>query len=344
MSEESDKVEVRDGRAWRLEVEPVLRALPSLAIGVLGDFCLDAYWERDDATAEVSIETGLQTRPVVAQRYSLGGAANVAANLRSLGVGRVVALGVIGDDPFGRELERLLAAAGIETGALLKQSERWQTPVYVKPMLKGKEEARLDLGHGNELAPALAPVLAARLQEVLPELDGMLVNEQLRYGIHTPALHQALQPLIAEADLPLVVDARHPEAMYPACLLKLNEAAARQLLGAGAAPALLARELSNRQGRPVCLTLGAAGCLVATAAGVTALPGLELSGSLDPVGAGDSFAAGWLAALAAGREPAKAAWLGAYAAAVTVQQQGQTGCATPDAVRAMSRSACGRTT
>ena len=43
-------------------------------IAVFGDFCLDAYWDIDEESSELSLETGLPVRRVKTQRYSLGGA------------------------------------------------------------------------------------------------------------------------------------------------------------------------------------------------------------------------------------------------------------------------------
>ena len=68
-------------------VQSVLSGVVSAKIAVVGDFCLDAYWELEADWAQTSIETGLAVRRVVAQRYELGGAGNVAGNLRAIGVG-----------------------------------------------------------------------------------------------------------------------------------------------------------------------------------------------------------------------------------------------------------------
>ncbi|TFH16069.1 MAG: carbohydrate kinase, partial [Lentisphaerales bacterium] len=84
----------------------------SLRIGVLGDYCVDAYWLLDETAVELSLETGRPTHAVCAQQYSLGGAGNVAHNLAALGVGAVRAFGVVGDDVFGREMIRLMDRVG----------------------------------------------------------------------------------------------------------------------------------------------------------------------------------------------------------------------------------------
>ena len=100
---------------------------------VVGDYCLDAYWFIDESKSEVSVETGQRTQPVKEQKYTLGGAGNVANNLAAMGVNYVSAFGVIGADPFGSEMVGLMRNAGIETSNLLVQKKNWSTHVYAKP-------------------------------------------------------------------------------------------------------------------------------------------------------------------------------------------------------------------
>jgi phosphoglycolate phosphatase-like HAD superfamily hydrolase len=70
-------------------VDEILSRLTPVRIGVVGDFCLDAYWETDDSRSERSVETGLPTRAVRTQRYALVGAGDslVAGIAAALAVG-----------------------------------------------------------------------------------------------------------------------------------------------------------------------------------------------------------------------------------------------------------------
>ena len=134
-------------------LEALLAAVGPVRATVFGDFCLDAYWRMDPGQVEVSLETGLPVRRVRAQRYALGGAGNVGANLRALGVRRVRAVGLVGDDLFGRHLLELLAAAGVDCAGVARPRAGWQTPVYAKPLVRGAEGPRMDFGGFNRLAP-----------------------------------------------------------------------------------------------------------------------------------------------------------------------------------------------
>ena len=85
----------------KIDLEKVLKNIVGTRIGIIGDFCLDVYWNIDKDKSESSVETKLPTKPVKSQMYSLGGAGNVANNLKAMGVKNVLAFGVTGNDPFG---------------------------------------------------------------------------------------------------------------------------------------------------------------------------------------------------------------------------------------------------
>ena len=66
------------------ETEEILEKIKEVKILLYGDFCLDAYWVLDPRGSEVSVETGLKALAAGNQKYSLGGASNVAANIAAL--------------------------------------------------------------------------------------------------------------------------------------------------------------------------------------------------------------------------------------------------------------------
>ncbi len=84
------------------------------------------------------------------QRYSLGGAGNVVANLAALGVGTVRAVGVAGTDIFGGKLRELLDGCGAVTDGVLAVPA-WQTMVYARPCFGEQEDSRIDFGAFNQM-------------------------------------------------------------------------------------------------------------------------------------------------------------------------------------------------
>ena len=329
-------------------LETILNALPTARIGVLGDFCLDVYWFIDPQASEISVETGKPTQPVREQRYSLGGAGNVVANLRALGVGRVCAFGVLGDDPFGERQRVLLRQIGADPeGMLTASAPEWQTLAYTKPYIGDQELPRLDMGNFNQFPEPCADRLLERLEANLANLDAVIVNQQVRHGIHTPYLQAALRALMARHPATrFLYDGRHFTDAYPTAWLKMNAHEACGLCGVRKERHELvlrqealaaAKMLGDRTGKPVFVTRGKRGCLVVSPAGVEEVPGLLIAGPTDPVGAGDSFLAGIAAATAAGATPAEAARLGNFVAGVTVTKLRQTGTASPAEVLRIGR-------
>ena len=327
----------------RKELDALLHDISRARIGVIGDFCLDAYWDLDPALSEVSIETGLATQAVRRQRYSLGGAGNVANNLVAMGVGRVSAFGVLGDDPFGREMERILGAAGIHTGGIMVQDHDWSTPVYIKPIEEAKERGRIDFGGANALDPAVARRLLDALRKDLGGLDLVIINQQLPHGIHTEGLRAELRKLTRES-AKFIVDSRAFSDSYDGAIRKLNDREALRLCDMSwTADAPVSREMTaraaqalfSRWGKAVFITRGPRGILGQDASGAFEVPGLQIMGRIDTVGAGDSALAGIASALASGRGCSEAAVLGNLVAGVTVKKLYITGTASPQEILAV---------
>ena len=163
----------------------ILKDISAVKIAVLGDFCCDAYWFIDEAMSEISVETNQATRPVRQQRYSLGGAGNVTNNLAAIGIKEIRAFGVIGTDPFGAEMKRIMTATGIDPRNLLVQEEEWYTHTYAKPYIDGFELNRVDFGNYNVLSKETADRLIESLVREIPEVDLVIINQQVTSGIHT---------------------------------------------------------------------------------------------------------------------------------------------------------------
>lgn len=327
----------------------VLNSLASARIGVIGDFCLDVYWDLDLSASEKSIETGLMTRPVREQRYELGGAGNIVNNLVAMGVGTVHVFGVIGSDPFGREMRQLLDVRHVAHTTLIEQAGGWDTLVYLKPIREGREEeSRLDFGNFNRLPDGVASDLLAGLDAALPDLDVVIINQQVMCGVHTDFFRAGLNQLIARhPGKTFLADSRHVASTYGDCLRRLNEVEATRQCGAaheyGDAVSQeeaqqAARQLYKASRKPVFVSRGMRGVLVVDAGGLHVVPGLHIVNPSDPVGAGDSMLAGIAAALAVGHPPEQAATFGNFVAGVTVQKLFQTGTASPAEILAIGES------
>jgi len=172
----------------------------------------------------------------------------------------------------------------------------------------------------------------------------VIVNQQLFRGIHTSAFRSDLAEMISGAPVPFICDSRSFSDDYSGAFRKLNDREALRLCGEQwdseepvpyTRAARAAETLFVRWKTTVFLTRGARGMLVRAADGLREVPGLQILGRIDTVGAGDSALAGVAAALAAKRDAFSAATLGNFVAGVTVQKLFVTGTATPDEILAI---------
>jgi len=317
----------------------IIDDIRSVKIAVIGDFCLDAYWFIDESGSEISVETGKPTRPVRQQRYSLGGAGNVTNNLAAMGIKDVRAFGVTGNDPFGNEMVRIMNENGINPENLIVQESDWSTHVYTKPYVGDNEERRIDFGNFNQLSDRTADRLARNLGNALNEVDLVIINQQVLSGIHTQYMRDKLVEMIADfPDLIFITDTRNYSNYFDGAYRKMNDKEAVRLCGYKkeyddiilySEVREAAEILYKRYGKPLFITRGERGSIIADENGVTDICGLMIISRVDSVGAGDSYLAGAASALAAGYDMQVAAEIGTFVSGVTVQKLFQTGTASP---------------
>lgn len=326
-------------------LQDCLSRVQKAKVAVFGDFCLDAYWLIDSDQSEISIETGLPVHRIRQQRYSLGGAGNVVANLVALGVGQVRAISLVGDDLFGWQMRQLLADLKVDASGLVSNQSDWQTLVYAKPCIVGRELNRMDYGSFGVPSDATIDLLARHLDAAARESDIVILNQQIPAGVSTAAMIARVNDLIKRhPKCRFIVDARQRAELYRGAMLKLNAHEAARLLGEPKPlderiPASAARDLATRLvarvGQPVFLTRGENGIFAADRIGLYEVPGIQIIEQTDTVGAGDTTLAALAAVLGSGGDARTAATLANIAASITVRKLQTTGTATPEEIAAV---------
>ena len=120
----------------RAQAETYIDRFSNTRVFVLGDVMLDRYfWGRAD---RISPEAPVPVVRIERRSVRLGGAANVAANLRAVGASVAVAA-AIGDDPAGQELRGLLEDRGIDTGHLVVEQGS-ETTEKVRIIAQGQQD------------------------------------------------------------------------------------------------------------------------------------------------------------------------------------------------------------
>lgn len=321
----------------------LLDSFPSTTLAVVGDYFLDKYFVIDPNLGEASLETGLEAHQVVEVRRSPGAAGTVSSNLRALGV-QVVALGAVGDDGDGLELERGLWETGVDASQIIRKPG-FLTPAYVKPVVRGKDDTerelnRIDIKNRLPLPVVVEAEVISRVRAVLPFVQGVVVVDQVEEhgcGVITDRVRAALTTLAQEhPDKMFAAESRARIGLFHKMILKPNWSEARRAVekrpGEPADIPGCLQALHRSAEAPVFMTHGGEGILLCDESGVTQIQTLKVNGPIDIVGAGDSVMAGIAGSLCVGASRSEAALIGNLAASVTIRQLGKTGTATPEQV------------
>jgi rfaE bifunctional protein kinase chain/domain len=152
------------------------RFIPRLSgkrIGVLGDLMLDRYlWGN---ASRLSPEAAVPVVDFVEQSESLGGAANVAANIAALGA-RVEVFGTIGNDEPGRAVRKSLTAANIAQEGVLADARR-VTTVKTRIIARHQQVVRVDHERREPLRAPLREKLLGIVFTALKNLDALVLSD-----------------------------------------------------------------------------------------------------------------------------------------------------------------------
>ena len=277
--------------------EPVSPAeLERCHVLVVGDAMLDRYWFGE--VERISPEAPVPVVHVRSTEERLGGAANVARNIVSVGA-QARLLTVVGDDDAGRSIGRLLTASEID--GHLHTDPRLATTVKVRVIGRQQQIVRVDF----ETAPE-AEVLAAHLDEysrLLPECDVVLLSD---YGKGGLAHIGRMIELARAAARPVLVDPKGDDySRYAgATLITPNRAELREVTGRWKSDADLEQRVQAlRSGlglQAILLTRSEEGMTLFTDGPSWSVPA-QAREVFDVSGAGDTVIAVMAVMMAAGR-------------------------------------------
>lgn len=207
-------------------------ALPSPAqiagcrILVVGDVMLDRYWHGE--VARISPEAPVPVVHVRREENRLGGAANVALNIKTLGA-RVTLLSMIGQDDAARSLRKLLESHGIE-------SELGEDPgmeTIVKLRVIGRSQQMLRIDFEKEPDHEVLAGMLDRFADLLSTHDAVLFSDYGKGGLaHIPQMIR----MARETGKPVLIDPKGSDwARYSgASVITPNRAELAQVMGAWA--------------------------------------------------------------------------------------------------------------
>ena len=169
---------------------------------VLGDVILDRYlW---GSATRVSPEAPVLVVDVDREELRLGGAANVAQNVRALGAIPVL-IGVVGSDAAAQSLKRELAAREVDAdGCIVCMPDR-RTTLKTRIIAHHQQVVRADEESRESLSSEVVEEIWRRVERALADADAVLVSDYGK-GVVSPALLDRLLPELARRSIPSAVD------------------------------------------------------------------------------------------------------------------------------------------
>jgi D-beta-D-heptose 7-phosphate kinase/D-beta-D-heptose 1-phosphate adenosyltransferase len=310
--------------AARSDLSALLARARGRAVLIVGDLMLDHFviGRVDRISPEAPV-------PVVHfdhEEYRLGGAANVAHNVSTLG-GKVAIAGIVGKDAQGQQLVTELSRVGIDTAPVVTDSDRCTTRKLRVVTTRNQQVARIDYECDGELPESLEQQLIANVKHAAARADVLLISDYQK-GTITRAVARAAIDAARERGIPSLVDPKVPHIDYyaGASLITPNhhEAQAVTLMrirSADEARVVAQRFRERAHCESVLVTRGEHGMWLLGPDGEQNLPA-EAREVSDVTGAGDTVIAAIALGLAGGGSLADAARMANKAAGIAVSRFG----------------------
>jgi len=329
-------VPASQSRLTRTSLEERIASFRGRRVLVVGDVILDRYlWGR---ATRVSPEAPVLVVDIEREELRLGGAANVAHNVRALGAEPIL-IGVVGEDAAAADLDRLLRSRGVDPSGLLRDPSR-RTTLKTRIIAHHQQVLRADEESRDAILAAPEAALWERVEQAIDGAHAALVSD---YGkcVITPALLAKLLPALERRGVPSAVDPKeeHFFRYTGVSVITPNAAEASQAWGRKLKSEAEMIEagfgLREKLGAgAVLITRGEEGMSLFTAEGHTHFP-TRARKVYDVTGAGDTVVATIATALAAQATLPEACVLANHAAGIVVAQLGTATAGAEELVQSL---------
>jgi len=293
-------------------------------IAIIGDVMLDRYiWGN---VTRISPEAPVPVVDVLRESNHLGGASNVAMNVKSLGAIPVL-IGAVGDDANANDLRRIFGETNIITDFLVVDAQR-PTTVKTRIIAGSQHVVRIDFEHRKAIGEATQSKIIDKLEEHISSLE-VIILQDYNKGVVTRELITKVTMLAKSRDIPVLVDPKfHNFFEYTGVtLFKPNRKETEDALGRKLTDEESIRDaahaLKTKLGAEnVLLTLGELGMvLLQRDDTITRIP-TRARKVADVSGAGDTVIATLASALGAGASIIEAAHLANLAGGLVCEEIG----------------------
>jgi D-beta-D-heptose 7-phosphate kinase/D-beta-D-heptose 1-phosphate adenosyltransferase len=325
-------------------IDKITAGMGKARILILGDIMLDEYLY--GAVSRISPEAPVPVVEINDEQLRLGGAANVANNIRTLG-NTPVLIGLVGEDDASIKLKQLLKLRNIERDHLIHDPDR-RTTVKTRIIGHNQQVVRADREDTKSIRAEIEAMIIDRFTWMIDSVKGVIISDYGK-GVVTESLLASIIPICREKNIFIGVDPKeshffsykkvsvvtpnHHEAGFVAGVrIKTDEDLQR-------VGTFLLKKL---EADSILITRGEKGmALFRTDRDVEYFPTLARQ-VYDVTGAGDTVISAFVSAVAGGAELNEAAIVANCAAGLVVAEIGTATVTLPRLTRELKESFANR--
>lgn len=314
--------------ASKNDLREIVQRFSGRRILVVGELCLNRF--ESCRTVRFGHEAPTLVLRHESETSNAGWAGHVAVSTAVLG-GEAIPVGLIGDDPTGRELLAALGREKIDCNHVVILADR-STPSIKRIYAGGhntnrRQVLRIDHEDRGTVTSDEERLLLDRIESLLPRVEAIYVSDH-GHGVVTRRVWMALHDGARKHKIHSVVDSgRNPLAFLGATVIlqteyELVEVMREREVRTPNEAAVLARNLQRRtQSQSVILTRGNQGMVVVDGRKKPVHLGIYGPEDItDPAGVGETVGATTVLSLAAGATVLQAARLASYAGGLVVMR------------------------
>ncbi|MDZ4757221.1 MAG: bifunctional ADP-heptose synthase [Bacteroidota bacterium] len=184
-----------------MEIQKIFKDFNNLKALIVGDVMIDAYYL--GKVDRISPEAPVPVVALTKKENRMGGAANVALNIKSLGASPLLC-SVIGNDADAQIFKHLLNENGLDDSGIVSSTER-QTTVKTRVIGNNHQMLRIDQEITDLLNPEEEDQLLEKVANLLPQADVLIFSDYDK-GVLTPKVIEQIIALCKQQNIPTVAD------------------------------------------------------------------------------------------------------------------------------------------
>jgi D-glycero-beta-D-manno-heptose-7-phosphate kinase len=188
-----------------MDFKQVVEQFKTKRILVIGDVMIDAYVRGN--VNRISPEAPVPIVSLQKDEDRLGGAANVAINLVSMGATAIIC-SVIGNDKSGEKMVTLLAENSISSEGLIFSADR-QTTVKTRVIGNNQHLLRIDSEQTDDITASEENELLLKVKEILKQQVDAIIFEDYNKGVLTERVIQQIIEFANSKNIPTTVDPKN---------------------------------------------------------------------------------------------------------------------------------------